>query len=93
MFDRIERERRHWYIAFSGSSLNNVLVAVEGGLGITLLPMAATLARHVRPYTQFGDEAPIMVSIYAWESTGVIAELVQQIGAALSERSGRLGKS
>ncbi|MBL0406627.1 LysR family transcriptional regulator [Microvirga aerilata] len=93
MFDRIERERRHWYIAFSGSSLNNVLVAVEGGLGITLLPVAATLGRHVRPYTQFGDEAPIMVSIYAWESTGLVAELVQQIGAALSERSGRLGKS
>jgi DNA-binding transcriptional LysR family regulator len=92
MFNRIERERRHWYIAFSGSSLNNVLVAVEGGLGITLLPVAATLGRHVRPYTQFGDEAPIMASIYAWESTGLIAELVQQIGATLSERSGRLGK-
>jgi DNA-binding transcriptional LysR family regulator len=93
MFDRIERERRHWYVAFSGSSLNNVLVAVEGSLGITLLPVAATLGRHVRPYTQFGDEAPIMVSIYAWESTGLIAELVQQIGAALFERSGRPGKS
>jgi DNA-binding transcriptional LysR family regulator len=93
MFDRIERERRHWYVAFSGSSLNNVLVAVEGGLGITLLPIAATLGRHVRPYAQFGDKAPIMVSIYAWESTGLIAELVQQIGAALSERSGHPGKS
>jgi hypothetical protein len=34
-----------------------------------------------------------MVSIYAWESTSLIAELVQQIGAALSERSGRPGKS
>ena len=53
MFDRVERERRHWYIAFSGSSLNNVLVAVEGGLGITLLPIAATRGRHVRPYTPF----------------------------------------
>jgi DNA-binding transcriptional LysR family regulator len=93
MFDRIERERRLWYVAFSGSSLNNVLVAVEGGLGITLLPIAATLGRHVRPYAQFGDKAPIMVSIYAWESTGLIAELVQQIGAALSERSGHPGKS
>ena len=64
MFDRVERERRHWYIAFSGSSLNNVLVAVEGGLGITLLPVAATRGRHVRPYTPFRDEAAIMVSIY-----------------------------
>jgi DNA-binding transcriptional LysR family regulator len=93
MFERIERERHHWYIAFSGSSLNNVLVAVEAGLGITLLPVAATLGRHVRPFKQFGDEAPIMVSIYAWESTGLVAELVQQIGAALSDRSGCLGKS
>lgn len=93
MFDRIERERHHWYIAFSGSSLNNVLVAVEAGLGITLLPVAATLGRHVRPFEQFGKETPIMVSIYAWESTGIIAELVQQIGAALSDRSGCLGMS
>jgi len=93
MFERIERERRHWYIAFSGSSLNNVLAAVEGGLGITLLPVAATLGRHVRPYAQFGAEAPIMVSVYAWESTGLIAELVRQIGAVLSDRASCPGKS
>ena len=93
MFERIERERRHWYVAFSGSSLNNVLVAVEGGLGITLLPVAATLGRHVRPYAQFGAEAPIMVSVYAWESTGLIAELVRQIGAFLSDRASCPGKS
>jgi DNA-binding transcriptional LysR family regulator len=92
MFERIERERHQWYIAFSGSSLNNVLVAVEGGLGITLLPMATTLGRHIRPYAPFGDEAPITVSVYAWESTGLIAELVRQIGATLSERSSRLRK-
>lgn len=92
MFERIERERRRWYIAFSGSSLNNVLVAVEGGLGITLLPVATTLGRHIRPYAPFGDEAPIMISIYAWEGTGLIAEIVQQIGATLSERSGGLRK-
>jgi DNA-binding transcriptional LysR family regulator len=91
MFDRIERERRHWYIAFLGSSLNNVLVAVEGGLGITLLPIAATRGRHVRPYTPFSDEAAIMVSIYAWENTGLIAELGGQISAALSEQTGRPG--
>jgi DNA-binding transcriptional LysR family regulator len=93
MFDRVERKRRGWYIAFSGSSLNNVLVAVEGGLGITLLPIAATRGRHVRPYTPFSDEAAITVSIYAWENTGLFAELVSQISASLSERTGRSGKS
>jgi DNA-binding transcriptional LysR family regulator len=93
MFERIERERRRWYIAFSGSSLNNVVVAVEGGLGITLLPVAATLGRHLRPYTPFREEAAIVVSVYAWENTGLIGELVEQIGATLSERSGRTGKS
>jgi DNA-binding transcriptional LysR family regulator len=92
MFERIERERRQWYIAFSGSSLNNVLVAVEGGLGITLLPIASTLGRHLRPYAPFRDAAPLMVSIYAWENTGLITELVGQISAALSERTGRPGK-
>jgi hypothetical protein len=70
-----------------------VLVAVEGGLGITLLPVATTLGRHVRPYGLFGDEAAITASVYAWESTGLIAELVEQIGAALSERSAHSGGS
>ena len=32
MFERIERERRHWYIAFSGSSLQGILVGLEGCL-------------------------------------------------------------
>ncbi len=93
MFERIERERRRWYIAFSGSSLNNVLVAVEGGLGITLLPIASTRGRHVRPYAPFREESAIVVSVYAWENTGHIVELVEQIGAVLSERSGCPGKS
>ncbi|RDI50519.1 DNA-binding transcriptional LysR family regulator [Microvirga subterranea] len=93
MFERIERERGRWYVAFSGSSLNNVLAAVEGGLGITLLPSAATLGRHVRPCILFRGEAAIMVSIYAWENTGPIAELTEQIGTVLSERSGHPGRS
>lgn len=92
MFERIEREYHHWYVAFSGSSLNNVLVAVEGGLGITLLPVSVTLGRHVRPYMPFRDETAITVSIYAWETTGLITELVEQIGAALAARSDRPGE-
>ena len=41
MFGRIERERRRWYVAFSGGSLSDVLVAVEAGVGVTLLPGSA----------------------------------------------------
>ncbi|MGM7313674.1 LysR substrate-binding domain-containing protein, partial [Acinetobacter baumannii] len=37
MFEILERERRRWYIAFTGSSLESVLVSVETGLGISLL--------------------------------------------------------
>ena len=38
MFERLERERLRWYNAFSGSSLHNVLIAVEAGIGLSLLP-------------------------------------------------------
>lgn len=90
MFERIERERRRWYIAFSGSSLPNVLVAVEAGLGITLLPVSSTVGRSVRPYEPFGAEPPISASVYAWERTGPVNDLVVRMTAVLEERNRRL---
>jgi DNA-binding transcriptional LysR family regulator len=86
MFERIEREQLRWYIAFSGSSLHNVLVAVEAGLGLSLLPRNATAGYHVRQYAPFGIEPPMVVSIYAWESTGAISDLVERMGTVLAAR-------
>ena len=86
MFERIERERRTWYIAFSGSSLHNVLTAVEAGVGLTLLPLASTPRYKVRPYAAFGQEPAMVVSVYSWESAGPIAELVGGMSVALAER-------
>lgn len=86
MFARIERERLRWYIAFSGSSLRNVLVAVEAGLGLSLLPRNATAGYRVRQYAPFGMEPPMVVSIYAWESAGVVSDLVERMGAVLAAR-------
>jgi len=86
MFERIEREQRRWYIAFSGSSLHNVLVAVEAGLGLSLLPRSATTGYHVRPHAPFGTEPPMVVSIYAWESAGTITDLVRRMGTVLAAR-------
>lgn len=86
MFERIERERRRWYIALSGSSLHNVLVAVEAGLGLSLLPIGSTTGRRVRPYAPFGTEPAMVVSIYSWEKGGPVAELVQSMSAGLAER-------
>lgn len=86
MFERIEREQRRWYIAFSGSSLRNVLIGVEAGLGLSLLPKSAVAGRHVRPYAAFGAEPSMAVSIYAWEKTGPIAELAERITAVLAAR-------
>ncbi|MFC3459892.1 LysR family transcriptional regulator [Massilia haematophila] len=91
MFERIESERLRWYIAFSGSSLHNVLVAVEAGLGLSLLPRAAAARYRVRPYERFPDEPAIAVSIYAWENTGLVAELVEGIRAVLADRQARFG--
>lgn len=93
MFQRIERERRHWYIAFSGSSLHNVLVAVETGLGLSLLPIGTTAGRHVRQYAPFGMEPSMVVSIYAWETTGPVSELVEDMSAILSGRFDIPGQS
>jgi DNA-binding transcriptional LysR family regulator len=86
MFERIERERRRWYVAFSGSSLHNVLVAVEAGLGLSLLPIGTTVGRRVRQYTPFGAEPSMVVSIYSWENSGPVAALVENMSAVLAER-------
>jgi DNA-binding transcriptional LysR family regulator len=86
MFERIERERLRWYIAFSGSNLHNVLVAVEAGLGLSLLPRNATAGYRVRQYAPFGAGPPMVISIYAWESAGVVADLVEGMAAVLAAR-------
>ncbi|MDW6020315.1 LysR family transcriptional regulator [Mesorhizobium sp. BAC0120] len=86
MFERVERERRRWYIAFSGSSLHNVLVGVEAGLGLSLLPVGTTKGRQVRVYAPFGVERSMVVSIYAWEKAGLVSELVAQMESVLAAR-------
>jgi DNA-binding transcriptional LysR family regulator len=86
MFERIERERLRWYIAFSGSSLHSVLVGVQAGLGLSLLPMSATAGYRVRQYAPFGMEASMVVSIYSWEKAGPISDLVERMGAILAAR-------
>jgi DNA-binding transcriptional LysR family regulator len=86
MFERIERERRRWYIAFSGSSLHNVLVAVEAGLGLSLLPIESAFGHRVRQYVPFGMELSMVVSLYAWDNTGPVSELVERMEAVLATR-------
>ena len=86
MFDRIERERRRWYIAFSGSSLQSVLVGVESGLGLSVLPVRATKGRRVRLYNPYGVAPPMAVSIYTWDKSGPLSELVSLMAAALENR-------
>ena len=89
VFDRIEREERRWYVVFAASSLHNVLMAVEAGLGLSLLPVSATPGYRLRPYAPFGSEEAIFVALYAWESTGAVSGLVAAMQTALATRSGR----
>ncbi|WP_233154973.1 LysR family transcriptional regulator [Candidimonas nitroreducens] len=86
MFDRIERERRRWYIAFSGSSLQSVLVGVEAGLGLSLLPVQATKGRRLRIYEPFGMAPSMAVSIYTWDKSGLACVLAGKMAAALGNR-------
>ncbi len=93
MFQRIERQRRSWYVAFSGSSLQSVVVAVEAGLGLSLLPVSAAAGRRLKRYDAFGAEPDIVVSLYAWERSGAVADLVDRMKAALGERHDELHES
>lgn len=86
MFQRIEREQQRWYIAFSGSSLHNVLVGVEAGLGLSLLPQSATVGYRVRQYAPFGIEPSMAISIYAWENAGPVSDLVKRMSGVLAAR-------
>lgn len=86
MFERIESQRRRWYVAFSGSSLQSVLAGVEAGLGLSLLPVSTTIDRRVQPYTGFGPEPAMVVSLYSWECGGDVGELVDSMTAVLAER-------
>lgn len=86
MFERIAREGRRWYVAFSGNSLYSVLVAVEAGLGLSLLPVGTTAGRAVRRCAAFGVEPPMAVSLYAWERGGAIGELAGHLEAVLAGR-------
>ncbi|WP_305292184.1 LysR family transcriptional regulator [Paracoccus wurundjeri] len=87
MFARVECEDRRWYVACAASSLHNVLVAVEAGLGISLLPVRATGDYRVRPYAPFGVETAMAVTLYSWESAGVVSELVDSMQAVLAARA------
>lgn len=86
MFERIEADRRRWYIAFSGSSLQSVLAAVEAGMGLSLLPVGTTSGRRLRRHAGFGPEPSMVVSIYSWEPAGPVGELVEDMGTVLAER-------
>lgn len=86
MFERIERERRRWFIAFTGSSLNSVLVAIESGLGLSLVPTTAAAGYKVRAHRGFGMGPAMVVSLYSWEKAGDIGELVELMSRVLSKR-------
>lgn len=87
MIDRIEREQRRWYIAFTGNSLGSVLSAVEAGLGVSVLPVSTTHAHAVRASTIFSPETALSLSIYAWEVRGPTSELLQDMVDVTAARS------
>jgi len=86
MFERIERERKRWYVAFASSSLGSVLSAVEAGLGLSLLPVGTTRGRRVRQYAAFGAEPAMVVSLYSWEGGGIIRDLSRKMIEVLDRR-------
>ena len=90
MFERLERERRRWYVAFTSASLRNVLMAVEAGLGLSLLPVDATRGWRVEPIASFADEAPVFASLYSWEQNGIVGELANEVLDILRQHFARI---
>ncbi|MDX1301431.1 LysR family transcriptional regulator [Photobacterium sp.] len=86
MFERINHEGKHWYVAFSSSSINNVLSAVEAGLGITLLPVGATIGRRVRPFKGFGNELPMVITLYSNNERPAVEKLSENMSSVLYSR-------
>lgn len=86
MFERIEREHRRWCVAFSGSSFHDVLIGVEAGLGLSLLPVAAVRGRRVRRYRPFGAGSPLSISLYARDRAGPAGSLANGLEALLAQR-------
>ncbi|MCD9095656.1 LysR family transcriptional regulator [Luteimonas fraxinea] len=86
MFARAEADGRRWYVAFSGSSLQNVTTAVEAGLGISLLPVRAATGHRMRRCRLFGSEQAMVVSLYAWETQGPYGPLVAAMHDVLDSR-------
>jgi DNA-binding transcriptional LysR family regulator len=79
MFERMERERRRWYVAFTSASLRNVLMAIEAGLGLSLLPVDSAKGWRVKPLADFAPEPPVLASLYSWERGGLVGELANEV--------------
>ncbi|WP_246033000.1 LysR family transcriptional regulator [Falsirhodobacter xinxiangensis] len=86
MFRRAEAEGRRWFVAFAGTSLPNVITAVEAGFGISLLPCRAVAGIPVRRSPVFGSEPDMTTSLYAWEDTGPTTPLVAAMRGVLAAR-------
>ena len=86
MIERVEREGRRWYLAFTGNSLASILHAVEAGLGLSVLPLGAIGSRDVQRSSLFGETDPITLSVYAWEKDDTTAELVATMTQAVVRR-------
>ncbi|MEF3083678.1 LysR family transcriptional regulator [Luteimonas sp. SMYT11W] len=86
MFARADADGRRWYVAFSGSSLQNVTTAVEAGLGISLLPVRVATGQRMQRCRLFGAEQAMVVSMYAWEAQGPYGPLVADMHGVLESR-------
>ncbi len=89
MFERLERERRRWYVAFTSASLRNVLMAIEAGLGLSMLPVDAAKAWRVKRFADFPPEPPVVASLYSWEQSGIVGELASEVRDILKRHFAR----
>ena len=88
MFAQLEREGRRWFVAFSGSSLQSVVAAVAAGVGVSLLPLAGVGGAAVARRSDLGGVEPMLVSLYAREGDGPLADLGREMIAVLAARAG-----
>jgi DNA-binding transcriptional LysR family regulator len=83
----LERSRRAYKVAFTGSSMTSVVSAVAAGLGVSIVPRSA-MVPGLRTLSGRGYPNPGSLDIVALRRTGTPAEIVAALERVIGETLG-----
>ncbi|KJK14964.1 LysR substrate-binding domain-containing protein [Pseudomonas sp. NPDC087612] len=87
MIGAIERMGRRWRISFTSSSLSGLQAAVANGMGISLLPLRAVTAEHLKLTSEHGlpsIDAMEVAIIHRPTADAMVKELAAELARTLA---------